>query len=87
MQIQNAKLQRNVNQLNIKTTNEQVELAQTIYDQTTLQQKEGTASLTDVLLAENALREAQQNYINAMVDYLKTDLELKKLSGNIANKN
>ena len=39
----------------------------TIYDQTVLQQKQGTASLTDVLLADNALREAQQNYLNALL--------------------
>jgi outer membrane protein TolC len=59
-------------------------LAQTIYEQTILQQKQGTASLTDVLLADNALREAQQTYLSAVIDYLKADLELKKLTGNIS---
>jgi OMF family outer membrane factor len=50
-----------------------------------LQQKQGTATLTDVLLADNALREAQQNYLSAVVDYLKADLEIKKLTGAIKN--
>jgi len=36
------------------------------------------------LLADNALREAQQTYINAVIEYLKADLELKKLTGNIS---
>jgi OMF family outer membrane factor len=37
------------------------------------------------LLADNALREAQQNYLNAVIDLLKADLELKKLTGSIKN--
>ncbi len=83
MQVENAKLQREVAKKTVETTTEQIQLAQTIYEQTVLQQKQGTASLTDVLLADNALREAQQTYLSAVIDYLKADLELKKLTGNI----
>lgn len=82
MQVENAKLQRMVAKKSVETTKEQIELAKTIYEQTVLQQKQGTASLTDVLLADNALREAQQTYLSAVIDYLKADLELKKLTGN-----
>jgi len=84
MQVQNAKMQREVAKKTVETTTEQIELAKTIYEQTILQQKQGTASLTDVLLADNALREAQQTYLSAVIDYLKADLELKKLTGNIS---
>lgn len=77
MQVENAKLQREVAKKTVETTTEQIQLAQTIYEQTILQQKQGTASLTDVLLADNALREAQQTYLSAVIDYLKADLELK----------
>jgi OMF family outer membrane factor len=84
MQVENAKLQRMVAKKSVETTTEQIELAKTIYEQTILQQKQGTASLTDVLLADNALREAQQTYLSAVIDYLKADLELKKLTGNIS---
>lgn len=83
MQIENTKRQRTVAQKSIKTTTAQIELAATVYEQTILQQKQGTASLTDVLLADTALREAQQNYLSAVVDYLKADLELKKLSNQL----
>jgi OMF family outer membrane factor len=83
MQIQNATLQGEVAKQNIATTQLQIKQAQTIYQQTLLQQKEGLASLTDVLLADTALREAQQNYLVAIVDYLKADLELKKATGNL----
>jgi OMF family outer membrane factor len=83
MQTNNAKRQMAVAQKSIETTSSQIKLAQTIYEQTVLQQKQGTASLTDVLLADTALREAQQNYLAAVVDYLKADLELKKLTNQI----
>jgi len=84
MQIENAKLQRTIAKKSVETTAEQIELAKTIYQQTILQQKHGTASLTDVLLADNVLREAQQTYLSTVIDYLKADLDLKKLTGNIS---
>ncbi len=87
MLIENAKRQRAIAQRTVETTLLQIKLAQTVYVQTILQQKEGTATLTDVLLADNALREAQQTYLSVVVDYLKADLELKKLTGNISIKN
>jgi len=87
MLVDNAKRQKNITQKNIETIQLQIKLAQTVYNQTVLQQKEGTASLTDILLADNALREAQQNYLSVVIDYLKADLELKKLTGNFSIKN
>jgi OMF family outer membrane factor len=87
MLTENAKRQKATAQRTVETTFLQIKLAQTVYDQTILQQKEGTATLTDVLLADNALREAQQTYLSVVIDYLKADLELKKLTGNLSIKN
>lgn len=67
----------------VQNTDEQVELAEKIYQQTIQQQKQSTASLTDVLLADNELRQAQQEYLASIIEYLKADLELKKLTGNL----
>lgn len=83
MEIENAIRQRHTAQQTVVNTENQIDLAQSIYEQTILQQKQGTATLTDVLLSDNALREAQQNYLSAVIDYLKVDLELKKLTGTI----
>ena len=83
MQTENAEQQMKVALNSVDVTTEQIELAQTIYEQTIIQQEQGIASLTDILLADNALREAQQTYLSAVIDYLKADLELKKLTGNI----
>ena len=85
METENALRQRKIAQQTVINTENQITLAQSIYEQTILQQKQGTATLTDVLLADNALREAQQNYLLAVIDYLKADLELKKLAGAITS--
>lgn len=87
MQIENAMRQRLVTQQTVSNTTAQIDLAKKVYQQTVLLQREGTATLTDILVADNSLREAQQNYISAIIDYLKADLELKKLTGNISFKN
>jgi len=85
MEIQNAIRQKSIAESTIINTENQIELAKTIYEQTILQQKQGTATLTDVLLADNAMRESQQNYLNAVIDFLKSDLEIKKLTGTVKN--
>lgn len=88
LQIKNAKLQRSAALRALETTQKQMDWAKSIYDETIFQQKNGTANLTDVLLADNALREAQQHYLSSAIDYLKADLELKKATNNlIINKN
>lgn len=84
--IENAKLQRSVSVKSVQTAEEQIKMAQSIYDQMLIQQKQGVASITDVLLADNALREAQQAYLSAIIDLLKADLELKKTTGNLIEK-
>jgi len=85
MEIENVTRQRLVAEKTLTNTESQIIQARTIYSQTVLQQREGTASLTEVLMADNALREAQQNYLLAAVDYLKSDLELRKVTGNLVN--
>ena len=84
LQVENAKLQRKTAKITLETLTEQIQLAQIIYEQTIIQQKLGTATITDILLADNSLREAQQTYLSAVIDYLKADLELKKFTGNIS---
>lgn len=84
----NAEMQYNLAQTTIETVNSQVQLATKIYDNTVLQNKHGMANITDLLLADNALREAQQNYIVALINLRKAELEYKRVTGNlIKNKN
>ena len=87
IQVKNAKEQKLLSLKSIETLNEQIKLAETIYKQTLLQLNEGTAAISDVLLADNELRETQQTYLSAIIEYLKADLELKRLTGNLTIKN
>lgn len=87
MQIKNSSLQLSAAKSAVQTTSQQITLAQSVYEQTVLQQKQGLANLTDTLLADNALREAQQSYLGAVMDYLKSELELKKQTNQLRVKN
>ncbi|MBK7127862.1 MAG: TolC family protein [Crocinitomicaceae bacterium] len=82
MQVDNAILQRSIAYNMVQSAQTQIQLGEEIYKQIKLQFEQETASLTEVLLADLAVRESQQIWINAIVDYFKADLELKKVSGN-----
>lgn len=84
MQTENALSEKLISKQTVDNTLKQMQLAEVIYRQTILQQKQGTANLIEVLMADNALREMQQQYLLAIVGYLKADLELKKLTGNFS---
>lgn len=85
METQNAANQKRVAQQSVKSSARQIKQAQSIYDQTIMRQREGIATLNDVLMADTSLRETQQNYLTAIIAYLKADLELKRLTGNLSN--
>lgn len=81
-----------VNNANASLTNSQKslaaqkinrQLAEEVYAQSQLEFKEGTASLSDLLNAETAMREAQNNYIRSLVQTLIAGLELQKASGTL----
>lgn len=84
IQLANAQQQKLTAEQTMRNYMAQTALAQQVYEQTLLQHRQETASLTEVLLADNELRKTQQNYLNALIDYFKADLELKKISGNIS---
>lgn len=77
-------LKTNLKSLTFQQTN--MNLAQKIYEQTQLQFKEGIIGINDILNSENALKEAQTNYLTALVKVRIAELELKKANGNLINK-
>ena len=83
IQIINAKKQRELALQTILNTSKQIKIAKSVYENTVMQQEQGLANITDVLMADSKLKQAQQDQITAIVNYLKADLELKKLTGNI----
>ncbi len=63
----------------------QIALAQDIYKEVNQQHKQGLASTTDLIKADNELRLAKQNYLTAVTDCIIADLKVRKVSGNILN--
>lgn len=63
----------------------QLALADRIRRSTVLQHAEGLATLTDLVLADQAVREGQQLYIDALVQLRKAQLELARLNGTLLN--
>ena len=79
----NAGMQYTLAVSTIETVKSQIVLARKIYENTVLQNQQGIANITDLLLADNALREAQQNYIVALISLRKAELEYKRVTGNL----
>ncbi|MBN2611038.1 MAG: TolC family protein [Bacteroidales bacterium] len=87
LELINAEKQYTLASSNIEVAQSQIELAKKIYSNTLLQNRQGIATITDVLLADNALREAQQGYIVAMVNLRRAELEYKRVTGNLLSTN
>ena len=88
LDLKNAEMQYSLATKNISVVSSQTDLAKKIYDNTVLQNQQGVANITDLLLADNALRESQQNYLAALINQRRAELEYKRVTGNlITNKN
>ncbi|HRP88754.1 MAG TPA: TolC family protein [Edaphocola sp.] len=83
LMFQNAGLAFNRAERTISINNQNMELAREVYDNVSLQTKEGLASLTDLLNAENAYQQAQSNYIQSLLDYYLAEIEVRKANGSI----
>ena len=80
---ENAKLQIDNSLVTIKSQKENEKLAQEVLDNTKNNYYQGLASLTDLLDAENALTEAQNNYTSALLDYKLAEIQLIKSKGEL----
>ncbi|MCK8494456.1 TolC family protein [Spirosoma sp. RP8] len=86
MDIANARNKFLVEQTNLSTNRGQVALAEKVYTQTQLQFKEGTVDITEVVQAETALRDAQNNYLTTLVNLRTAELDWKRATGSLINR-
>ncbi|WP_462265448.1 TolC family protein [Mucilaginibacter sp.] len=79
----NARVQisNSLNTISLQTAN--VRLANEVYTSTQNNYRNGLASLTDLLDAQNALVSAQNSYNQALLNYKIAEIELIKSNGNI----
>jgi outer membrane protein TolC len=83
MNYENATAQLAVSRQSVKAQEENLQLAEKVYRQTTLLYAEGLASLTDLLETETSLREAQILHVAEIIRYRKTEIDLMKAGGNL----
>jgi len=91
---ENLKMQR-INASNALTSNKtalasqqrNIELAKKVYETTQAQFVGGIATMSDLVNAETSLRDAQTNYLRALVQVKLGELDLIKSTGNIRSLN
>lgn len=83
MQYENAREQLMNSLASVEVQEENRTLAKEVYDQTQLLYKEQVATLTELLDAEQAYREAQTNYYNEILKFKKSELDLMKAQGQL----
>ena len=81
----NAKKQLENSLITINNQKENAQLAQEVFDNTNNNYTQGLAALTDLLDAENALVEAQNNYTNAILEYKLAEIQFIKSKGELKN--
>ncbi len=85
LQFNNAQSQLQRNQASVQNDDRNVKLAQDVYNITTLQYRQGTKSLTDLLNADTSYRQAQSNYINSLINLYQARLDLEQSQGTLLN--
>jgi outer membrane protein TolC len=60
-----------------------MELAESIYNTTTLQYQKGVIGYTDLLSAEYAYKESESNYLQSLVKYLSAKLDADRSNNNL----
>ncbi len=85
IEVSNAEIQYKNTYHRIASEQENVDLAEEVYNVTQLEFKEGVGTSTDVVNAEFALRQAQNIYIGTLLELYTARLQLEKAKGNIIN--
>ncbi|MBX2815231.1 MAG: TolC family protein [Saprospiraceae bacterium] len=83
LEVRNAKINFENSLKNTETTQDNLDLAEDIYEVTQVKYREGVGSSLEVNQAERELYLAQSNYINTLYDLLVARVELEKALGNL----
>ena len=79
----NARNQLTLSQRQVDNQKQNTQLAEQLYQATSLSYQEGVAPLTELLDAENSLQQAQSNYLSALLQLKVSELDLLKTSGQL----
>jgi outer membrane protein TolC len=79
----NALNQIGIQTTSLKITQEQLKLAENIYNQTAAKFEQGVASSNDLIIADNALQQAQTTVVASYIQLRQAELEYLKSIGSI----
>ena len=68
---------------NINREKENLDLAESVFENTQLEYQQGTSSTLDLIQSESAYMVAQNTYFNKLLDLYIARLELEKAKGNL----
>lgn len=71
---------------NLKNQQENMELAEEVYNVSKIKYQEGVGSSTELMDADNDFKEAQSNYYNALLETLLSKVEFEKAHGILIEK-
>jgi outer membrane protein TolC len=83
LEVSNAFTQYRNTLQRIEDEQQNIQLAQEVYQVTQLEFREGVGTSTDVVNAETALRQAQTTYITTLLDLYTARLDLERAKGNL----
>ena len=83
LEFENAKSQLNSSIIILNNQDANAKLAQGVFANTQNNYNNGLATLTDLIDAESSLRQAQNNYSTALLDYKIAEIQLLKSKGNL----
>jgi outer membrane protein TolC len=86
LEIRQSKVNLNSAIENMAAQNENMELAEEVFNVTRIKYEEGVGSNSEVLDADTALKESQTNYYNALFDALIAKIDLQKAYGTLLKK-
>lgn len=85
LEIEQSQITLNSQLETLDVQEQNVELAQDVYDISKTKYQEGVGSNLEVINADTALKEAQTNYLNALYQAINSQIELKKALGTLYN--
>ncbi|QJD98228.1 TolC family protein [Mucilaginibacter robiniae] len=83
VEFENARTKLIKQQGDIDNNKRNIELAKSVFAVTNLQYQKGTTDLTDWLNSQNSLKEAQNNYLNSLYNFLLARMDLEKAAGTL----
>ena len=83
LEYQNSRTKVTKEFINIENNKRTIDLAKSVLDVTDLQYQKGTVPLSEWLTAQQYLKEAQNNYLSSLYNYLLAKIELEKASGTL----